>query len=80
MLLTPHPLPVLRYWKSRAISLPPLGHNRACNGVTLRYLLIDDVKGPLRRLWRGWKVIIRMSAEITGLECVYWIVLESVLK
>jgi hypothetical protein len=33
-------------------------------------LVIDDVKGPFRRLWRGWKVNIRMGAEVTGLECV----------
>lgn len=33
-------------------------------------LVKDDVKGPLRRLWRGWKDNIRKSAEITGLECV----------
>jgi hypothetical protein len=33
-------------------------------------LVIDDVKGPLRRLWRGWKDNIRMSAEVTGLECL----------
>jgi len=33
-------------------------------------LVIDDVKGPLRILWCGWKVNIRMSAEVTRLECV----------
>jgi len=37
VLLTTHPLLALRSWKSRAIHLPPLGHNRACNGVTLLY-------------------------------------------
>jgi hypothetical protein len=34
VLLTTHPLLAPRSWKSRAIPLPPLGHNRACNGVT----------------------------------------------
>jgi len=35
VLLTTDPLLAPRSWKSRAIPLPPLGHNRACNGVTL---------------------------------------------
>jgi len=35
VLLSTHPLLAPRSWKSRAIPLPPLGHNRACNGVTL---------------------------------------------
>jgi hypothetical protein len=35
MLLTTNPLLVPRSWMGRAIPLPPLGHNRACNGVTL---------------------------------------------
>jgi hypothetical protein len=35
VLLTTHPLLAPRSWKSRAIPLPPLGHNWACNGVTL---------------------------------------------
>jgi hypothetical protein len=43
-------------------------------------LVIDDMKGPLRRLRRGWKDNIRMSAEVTGLEYVDWIVLKSVLQ
>ena len=34
VLLAIHPLLGPRSWKSRAILLPPLGHNRACNGVT----------------------------------------------
>jgi hypothetical protein len=37
MLLTTHPLLAPRSWKSRAIRLPPLGHNWACNGVTLPF-------------------------------------------
>ena len=39
-------------------------------------LEMEDVKG----LWRGWKDNIRMSAEVTELECVDWIVLKSVLQ
>jgi hypothetical protein len=40
VLLTTHPLLALRSWKSRAILLPPpLGHNRACNGVTLPFYI-----------------------------------------
>ena len=37
VLLTTHPLLVLRSWKSRAIPLPPppSGSHRACNGITL---------------------------------------------
>ena len=35
--LTTHLLLAPRSWKSRAIPLPPLGHNRACNGVTLPF-------------------------------------------
>jgi hypothetical protein len=35
VLLTTHHLLGPRSWKSRVIPLPPLGHNRACNGVTL---------------------------------------------
>jgi len=35
VLLTTHPLLAPRSWKIRAIPLPPLGHNRACNGVTM---------------------------------------------
>jgi hypothetical protein len=35
VLLTTHPPLAPRLWKSRAIPLPPLGHNQACNGVTL---------------------------------------------
>jgi len=38
VLLTTHPLLAPRSWKSRAIPLPLLGHNRACNGVTLPLL------------------------------------------
>jgi len=38
--LNPHPLIVPWSKKSRAIPLPPLGHNRACNGVTLPYMLL----------------------------------------
>jgi hypothetical protein len=34
VLLTTHPLLAPRSWKSRAIPLPRLGHNRARNGVT----------------------------------------------
>jgi hypothetical protein len=30
----------------------------------------DDVEVPFRRLWRGWKDNVRMSAKVTGLECV----------
>ena len=33
--LTTHPLLAPRYWKIRAILLPPLGHNRTFNGVIL---------------------------------------------
>jgi len=39
VLLTTHPLLAPRSWKGRAIPLPPLGHNRACNGVTLLYVV-----------------------------------------
>ena len=40
VLLTTHPLLVPRSWKGRAIPLPPpLGHNQACNGVTLLFYL-----------------------------------------
>jgi len=39
VLLTTHPLLAPRSWKGRAIPLPPLGHNRACNGVTLPFTL-----------------------------------------
>jgi len=35
VLLTTHPLLAPRSWKIRAIPLPPLGHNRACNEITL---------------------------------------------
>jgi len=35
VLLTIHPLLVPRSWKIRAISLPPLGPHRACNGNIL---------------------------------------------
>jgi len=35
VLLTTHPLLVPRSWKSRVIPPPRLGHNRACNAVTL---------------------------------------------
>jgi len=38
VLLTTHTLLVPRSCKSRAIPLPPLGHNWACNGVTLLYV------------------------------------------
>jgi hypothetical protein len=38
MLLTTHPLLVPRSWTSRDIPLPPLGNNRACNGVTFLYI------------------------------------------
>ena len=38
VLLTTHPLLGTRSWKSRVIPLHPLGHNRACNGVTLPLL------------------------------------------
>jgi hypothetical protein len=38
VLLTTHPLLAPRSWKSRALPLLPLGHNRACNGVTLPFL------------------------------------------
>jgi hypothetical protein len=31
----PSPLLAPRSWKSKAIALPPLGHNRTFNGVTL---------------------------------------------
>ena len=34
VLLTTHPLLVLRSWKRSYTSTHPLGHNRACNGVT----------------------------------------------
>jgi hypothetical protein len=37
VLLTTHPLLALRSWKSRAKHLPPLGHIRASNGVTLPF-------------------------------------------
>jgi hypothetical protein len=43
VLLTTHPLLEPRSWKSRAIPLPPLGHNRACNRVTLLLLLNTPV-------------------------------------
>jgi hypothetical protein len=43
-------------------------------------LVIDDVKRLVRRLWHGWKDNIGMSAEVTVLECVDWIVLKSVLQ
>jgi hypothetical protein len=39
VLLTTHPLLAPRSWKNRAIPLPLLGHNRACNGVTLPFYL-----------------------------------------
>ena len=38
LLLTPHPLLAPRSSKSRAVPLPPLGHKRACNGVSLPLL------------------------------------------
>jgi hypothetical protein len=41
--LTTHPLPAPRSWNSRAIPLAPLGHNQACNGVTLPL--------PLTEVW-----------------------------
>src|SRR5215475_13397544 len=41
VLLTTHPLLAPRSWKNRAIPLPPLGHKRACNGVTLPLLYSD---------------------------------------
>jgi hypothetical protein len=44
VLLTTHPLLVLWSWKSRAIPLPPLGHNRTCNGVTLLYISNNVVR------------------------------------
>jgi hypothetical protein len=31
----------------------------------------DDVEVPFRRLWRGWKDNVRMSAKVTGLGCVW---------
>jgi len=37
VLLTTQTLLALRSWKCRAIPLTPLGHNQACNGVTLLY-------------------------------------------
>jgi hypothetical protein len=37
VLLTTHPLLASRSWNSRDIPLPPLGHKRTCNGVTLPY-------------------------------------------
>jgi hypothetical protein len=37
VLLTIHPLLEPTSWKIRATPLPTLGHNRACNGVTLPY-------------------------------------------
>jgi hypothetical protein len=39
VLLTTHPLLASSSWKSRAIPVPPLGHNRACNGVTLPFYI-----------------------------------------
>jgi hypothetical protein len=39
VLLTTHPLLAPRSWKSRAIPLPPLDHNRACNRVTLPFYM-----------------------------------------
>ena len=38
--LTTHPLLSPRSWKSRAIPLPPLGHNRACNRVTVPVVVV----------------------------------------
>jgi hypothetical protein len=40
VLLTTRPLLVLRSWKNRATPLPLLGHNRACNGVTLPFYIL----------------------------------------
>jgi hypothetical protein len=48
VLLTTHPLLVPRSWKSRAIPLPPLGHNLACNGVTLLYFTLLTMQNNLR--------------------------------
>jgi hypothetical protein len=42
VLLTTQPLLAPRSWKSRAIPLPPLGHNRACNGVNLPLLCVSE--------------------------------------
>jgi hypothetical protein len=37
VLLSIHHLLAPRSWKSRAIPLPPLGHNRTCNGITVPF-------------------------------------------
>jgi len=37
VLLTTHPLPVPRSWKSRVILYPPSGPHRAYNGITLPF-------------------------------------------
>jgi hypothetical protein len=43
--LTTHPLLAQRSWKSRALSLPPLGHDQGCNGVTLPLPLVPEHAG-----------------------------------
>ena len=42
VLLTTHPLLVLRSWKSRANLYPPSGPHRACNGKTFPFLFLCD--------------------------------------
>ena len=63
VVLTTHPLLALRSWKSKAIPLypyPPLGHNRACNGVTLsfftsgRTLGISKQRNVLTDIGENW--------------------------
>ena len=48
--LTTHHLLAPRTWKFRAIRLPPLGHNWACNGVTLPL--------PFRNIWDYMEIFI----------------------
>jgi hypothetical protein len=68
VLLTAHPLPAPKTWKSRAILLPPVGHNRACNGVTLPFYCIlfnqsEDVSS--RRLIRKARVrVVGVTARV----------------
>ena len=47
VLLTTHSFLVPRSWKSRAIPLPTPGPHRACNGITLPFLILWDH----RRIW-----------------------------
>jgi hypothetical protein len=69
VLLTTHPLLALRSWKSRAIPLPPLGLNRACNGVTLPYfnatvICIRSVDSSVSIVTKQWAVQLRCCGLI----------------